>query len=329
MCHRSRNQDGRKRQWQAVADFLNRHPSLLESLGEKRPVTKGAVEGAALNHRLNTDLKFARRSLERTKARKTRALDLWVEERFQALGSDATVGRELLAMSEDEQRALFDGFSIRFVPGQRGQPAAEVHKGKQRLRKERRLERLIESMETQPGDGDQGEGEPKPPAARSTPPESGAPMPPAGPEVEASTGPADPPAGGDKPHDARAAEGEAAPRDPEPSLVIEHGGVRYCDAKQALAGKPLRVLTCFAASRDGTVTAQELRDEVWDGRLVTDQTVRTGVAKARAAVSAVMRKAGIPKRDRPENPIPCLDQGRNLAWRLTLRRDANSTQIRR
>ncbi len=132
-----------------------------------------------------------------------------------------------------------------------------------------------------------------------------------------------------RPDAARTSEADAAPWDPEPSLVIEPGGIRCCGAKQALAGKPLQVLRCFAGSPDGAVSAEQLRDEVWDGRLVTDQTVRTGVGKARAAVSAVLRKAGIPKRDRPEDPIPCLDQGRNLAWRLTLRRDANSTQIRR
>ncbi|HUT91327.1 MAG TPA: winged helix-turn-helix domain-containing protein [Thermoguttaceae bacterium] len=112
-------------------------------------------------------------------------------------------------------------------------------------------------------------------------------------------------------------------------LVIEPGGFRLYGVKVPLSGKPLQVLERFVESRDRLVTCKQLHESVWKGVVVTDDTVRAAVKDLRRGLRGAMRKARIEKRSRPEDPVRCVDRGRNLAWQLDLRPHGKATQISR
>lgn len=82
----------------------------------------------------------------------------------------------------------------------------------------------------------------------------------------------------------------------------------------AISGKPLQVLKDLAIAPEKRRTAAELQDSIWgdDSEAFVD-TVKNAVSDLREILRVVARKNKI----RTKDPIPCIDCGRNLAWKLT------------
>lgn len=103
------------------------------------------------------------------------------------------------------------------------------------------------------------------------------------------------------------------PRKASDALEFVPGGLVFAGVYQPLRGKPLAVLKRLAAARWGC-TWHDLADSVWgQDAPIEPNTVACAVVKARGALRAAVAAAGSPC---PADPIPCVDHGRQLAWRL-------------
>ncbi len=114
LCYRLPGTHEREKRSRAgIADFLNRHPSLLQSVGRSGKVSSNNVGIAIRRHRLQTESGYAKEALGRWQRRKSAAFDRWVRERLEALDSPSAVGRELVAMPESERAQRFGGFLVK------------------------------------------------------------------------------------------------------------------------------------------------------------------------------------------------------------------------
>ena len=102
------------------------------------------------------------------------------------------------------------------------------------------------------------------------------------------------------------------------SLTFEPGAFVYRNRRQPLSGKPLQVLEALAKARGYVLTLAALRDLCWQDDLVGEETIRSAVKAARAALRRVIRASGA-EDGSPFDPIAIVDRGdRRTAWRLSL-----------
>lgn len=87
------------------------------------------------------------------------------------------------------------------------------------------------------------------------------------------------------------------------------GTVKFGNRQFRLSGKKWELLKAFASARWG-VTADDLWEELWDGREIARKSLRTEVSNLRI----LLRKEF--DLDDADDPLPHLDQGALLAWRL-------------
>jgi hypothetical protein len=109
-------------------------------------------------------------------------------------------------------------------------------------------------------------------------------------------------------------------------LVVEAGGFRYKGAFHRLSGKPLKVLKGFVDAHGGAVSLQQLCDAYWNDRQVGNETIYSAVSNARKSVRDAMCAAGDLNRDDDFNPIPSVDRGDALAWKLDLSNEIRKRQ---
>jgi hypothetical protein len=102
------------------------------------------------------------------------------------------------------------------------------------------------------------------------------------------------------------------------ALSTEAGGFRYKGKFKDLTGKALQVLTRLVGARNRAVNLAQLRDAFWTDEEVGDETIHSAVAAARNALRDAMRTVGDLGRDQDCNPIPAVDRGAALAWRIDL-----------
>jgi DNA-binding winged helix-turn-helix (wHTH) protein len=96
----------------------------------------------------------------------------------------------------------------------------------------------------------------------------------------------------------------------KPPLEIIEGGFIYQGKDHKLSGKPLQVLREFLGAKYYRQSAADLQKAVWKDAETGLETIKNAVSDVRKA----LRQAGIGTND----PIPCVDRGANLAWRLEL-----------
>ncbi len=119
--------------------------------------------------------------------------------------------------------------------------------------------------------------------------------------------------------EARRAVADAAP----PSLLadgnrleITPGGIKYGEAAVDLSGKPLACIRELLDAQDHRLDWRKLQDRVWGQDTYTERgTIKNTIADARDALRKLARCAG--KRiGKDFNPLPCVDRGKDLAWKL-------------
>jgi hypothetical protein len=117
--------------------------------------------------------------------------------------------------------------------------------------------------------------------------------------------------------DLRAAQSpRVAPVAPPNGLEVLPGGIRYGEVTVELSGKPLACISEIVDAHGQRLDAERLRERVWGRESYTEiSTVKNAVADARDALRKLARLAGIPI-DKHFDPLPCVDRGKNLAWKL-------------
>jgi hypothetical protein len=103
-------------------------------------------------------------------------------------------------------------------------------------------------------------------------------------------------------------------------LKLIPGGFVYRERQtEDLSGKPWQVLRKILQSRIGRITSRGLLATVWkDKPDTTDQNVKDAISTVRQALRRAMKRAGV---KRPSDPLPAVDQGCNLSWKLDLGQD--------
>jgi hypothetical protein len=113
--------------------------------------------------------------------------------------------------------------------------------------------------------------------------------------------------------------GAGAPAEPRPLEIIPGGFILQRNGRPVtgnLSGKPWEVLKAFTASRTGRVTAKDLLATVWEAdTLATAQNVKDAVTGVRKALAKALEAT--PPYDE-HDPLPCVDRGPDLAWKLDL-----------
>lgn len=105
-----------------------------------------------------------------------------------------------------------------------------------------------------------------------------------------------------------------SPAAPQGKLTFEPGGVCCGEHRLALTGKPLGVLRMLSGRRYAA-DVHELRAAVWEGNdRIGDGAIRDAIGRARKALRELLADAGVHVQD----PIPRVDHGKNLAWKLSL-----------
>jgi hypothetical protein len=101
-------------------------------------------------------------------------------------------------------------------------------------------------------------------------------------------------------------------------LTFEPGAFVYRNRRQPLSGKPLQVLEALAKAKGNVLTLAALRDLCWQDDLVGEETIRSAVKEARAALRGVIPASGA-ECGSPFDPIAVVDRGvGRTAWRLSL-----------
>jgi DNA-binding response OmpR family regulator len=101
-------------------------------------------------------------------------------------------------------------------------------------------------------------------------------------------------------------------------LLFEPGAFVYRDHRQQLSGKPLQVRQALAKARGQVLTLVALWDQCWGDAEVGEETVRSAVKAARAALRHAIQAVGVTC-PRGFDPIPSADRGTGrTAWRLQL-----------
>lgn len=95
-------------------------------------------------------------------------------------------------------------------------------------------------------------------------------------------------------------------------LTFKPGGYIYRGVEMRLSGKCLGILTAFCDSRWLTKTAADLADTFWEADDAPQVSVY--ICKLRKSLQEAMRRANVAEAD----PLPCVDEGDNLAWELKL-----------
>lgn len=97
-----------------------------------------------------------------------------------------------------------------------------------------------------------------------------------------------------------------------PGLELRPGGFRLGDRDCKMCGTSLAILSVFAQRRNRTVTERELNLGLWGANSVEPASVAKAVSRLR---QELRRLLGMP---RGFNPLPAVDRGPALAWRLDL-----------
>jgi hypothetical protein len=99
------------------------------------------------------------------------------------------------------------------------------------------------------------------------------------------------------------------------SILVKPGGFVYRRKEHRLAGKPLAILKEFVATKDRVLTAATLQNTVWNDSVIGLDNVRSHIATLRAALRKALKVEG---RGAKKDPLPCIDRGRDLAWKLDM-----------
>jgi DNA-binding response OmpR family regulator len=101
-------------------------------------------------------------------------------------------------------------------------------------------------------------------------------------------------------------------------LTFEPGAFIYRSHREELNGKPLHVLQALARAWKNVLTLAALQNQCWGDTVVGEETVRSAVKVARAALRRAIQGSGISCADGLD-PIPVVDRGTGrTAWRLQL-----------
>ncbi len=102
-----------------------------------------------------------------------------------------------------------------------------------------------------------------------------------------------------------------------PALDILPGGIKYGTATVELSGKPLACIRALDDAWQNRLDWGTLRNRVWGEDTYTERrTIMNAIKDARRALRKLARKAGRIV-DENYDPLPCVDRGRNLAWKLS------------
>jgi hypothetical protein len=105
---------------------------------------------------------------------------------------------------------------------------------------------------------------------------------------------------------------------PDMALTFEPGRIVYKSHCAKLSGKPWLILRAIAQALCRQRTLGQLMDEFWpkEGNTsIEPVTVNMHISTARQALRNVLRKAGV---ETAGDPLPAVDRGTLLAWRLDL-----------
>jgi hypothetical protein len=101
------------------------------------------------------------------------------------------------------------------------------------------------------------------------------------------------------------------------AYVYRPGGDPAREVVEDLQGKPLEVLNVLVSSRHYRARMNTIIDAVWAGpHNAEDYLVKGAVSKIRESLKRAMRRARV--KNPPDDPVPCVDTGRNLAWKIDL-----------
>jgi hypothetical protein len=99
-----------------------------------------------------------------------------------------------------------------------------------------------------------------------------------------------------------------------PELTFVPGGFVYRNEFTPLSGYPLKCLRAFGGNRWRRQTAGDLKRVLGDdGGMMDDKAVKANVWKVRQALRSAMKQAKV---EGPKDPLPVVDRGPGLAWRL-------------
>lgn len=98
-------------------------------------------------------------------------------------------------------------------------------------------------------------------------------------------------------------------------LRILDGGYVYFGHENQLCGKPLAVLKELLVASDKRCSLEHLLAAIWPGTPIQPEVVTRHVSTLRNSLRRAMKKA---KKRSPKDPLPHIDRGSNLAWRLDL-----------
>lgn len=116
-------------------------------------------------------------------------------------------------------------------------------------------------------------------------------------------------------------EGEKQPSAPYGSqLEVLPGGIKYGNEIVELSGKPLACIRELVDASQNRLNWNTLRNRVWGEDAYTEKnTVKNAIKDARDALRKLARESGM-RVDRGYDPLPCVDQGKDLAWKLSFPR---------
>jgi DNA-binding response OmpR family regulator len=98
-------------------------------------------------------------------------------------------------------------------------------------------------------------------------------------------------------------------------LAFVPGAFLYRGRRFALTATPLAILRALAGAPERTCTERDLKAGIWGDYAIEPATVRSHVRTARKALRLALKAAGL---NGPDDPIPVVARGDDLAWRLDL-----------
>jgi hypothetical protein len=111
-------------------------------------------------------------------------------------------------------------------------------------------------------------------------------------------------------------ENQEGPSPSPRSIEVCPGGIRYGQATVDLRGKPLACIKALLDAYDNRLDCRTLKERVWGEGSYTDKnTIKNIISAARDALRQLARQAG-KHINKHFDPIPCVDHGKDLAWKL-------------
>ena len=96
-------------------------------------------------------------------------------------------------------------------------------------------------------------------------------------------------------------------------FTFEPGAFFWKGRRRELARKPLAILRALAEARGSVLTLNAILKTVWEDAVVGEESVRSHIKTARAALRKVIGD------NCPADPIPCVERGTGAtAWRLDI-----------